>query len=97
MCIRDSDGQSKKTFRDSAVTNLTDFFDRFRSLSIGSNEQLDQLVSQAQAAINGVAPQGLRSSEELRQRVSNRLTSVQAGLDQLLVDRPRRNIQRRRR
>jgi hypothetical protein len=84
-----------KVFRDSAVTNLNEFFARFRSLNIGSNEQLDQLVSQAQAAVSGVGPQELRTSEQLRQRVSTRMASVQAGLDQLLVDRPRRNIQRR--
>lgn len=65
------------------------------SLNIGSNEQLDQLVSQARAAVNGIGPQELRTSEQLRQSVSTRMASVQAGLDQLLVDRPRRNIQRR--
>ncbi len=84
-----------KVFRDTAVTNLNEFFDRFRSLNIGSNEQLDQLVSQAQAAVSGVGPQELRTNEQLRQSVSTRMASVQAGLDQLLVDRPRRNIQRR--
>ncbi len=84
-----------KVFRDSAVTNLNEFFDRFRSLNIGSNEQLDHLVSQARAAVNGIGPQELRTSEQLRQSVSTRMASVQAGLDQLLVDRPRRNIQRR--
>jgi hypothetical protein len=31
----------------------------------------------------------------LRQTISTQMATVQAGLDQLLVDRPRRNIQRR--
>jgi hypothetical protein len=37
----------------------------------------------------------LRDNQWLRQSITTRMTAVQAGLDQLLVDRPRRNIQRR--
>jgi hypothetical protein len=39
---------SEKIFRDSAVDNLSDFFERFRSLNVRSNPQLDDLVTQAQ-------------------------------------------------
>ena len=84
-----------KVFRDTAVTNLTEFFDRFRSLNIRSNEQLDDLVENAQRVITGVDPQQLRNSQALREQVASQMTVVQSGLDQLLVDRPRRNIQRR--
>ena len=84
-----------KVFRDTAVTNLTEFFDRFRSLNIRSNEQLDELVEHAQRVITGVDPQHLRDSQALREQVASQMTVVQSGLDQLLVDRPRRNIQRR--
>lgn len=89
-----ADGRPK-VFRDSAVTNLSGFFDRFRSLNIRSNEQLETLVSEAQQVVSGVDPGQLRDSEALRQRISSQMAAVQAGLDQLLVDRPRRNIQRR--
>ena len=33
-----------KVFRDSAIDNLSDFFERFRSLNVRSNQQLDELV-----------------------------------------------------
>lgn len=89
-----SDGKPR-VFRDSAVTNLTDFFERFRSLNVRSNEQLDQLVQSAQSIVQGVKPDALRSQSGLRQTVASQMAVVQAGLDQLLVDRPRRNIQRR--
>ena len=89
------DDGKPKVFRDSIVTNLSDFFDRFRDLNIGSSEQLESLVVQAQNAVRGVDPQQLRSSDQLRQIVATRMSSVQAGLDQMMVDRPRRNIQRR--
>ena len=84
-----------RVFRDSAVDNLTEFFARFQNLNIRSNEQLEQLVGQAQQVIRGVAPQELRDSQQLRQQVTDGLTRVQSMLDGLLVDRPRRNILRR--
>ena len=84
-----------KIFRDSAVENLSDFFDRFRALNIRSSEQLDALVEQAQAAVRGIEPNQLRDSHSLRQQVVTQLAGVQATLDGLMVDRPRRNIIRR--
>lgn len=89
-----ADGRPK-VFRDSAVTNLTEFFERFRQLNIGSNEQLDELVNDAQQIVQGVEPQRLRDSQQVRRQVSDQLGAVQHALDDLLVDRPRRNILRR--
>jgi hypothetical protein len=93
--ISGQDDGKPKVFRDSAVENLSDFFERFRKLSIGSNQQLDQLVEQAQAIMRGVKPEQLRDSQSFRTHVAAELANVQTALDQLLVDRPRRNILRR--
>jgi hypothetical protein len=84
-----------KVFRDSAIENLSEFFARFRHLNVHSNEQLDELVAQAQRVVRGVAPQSLRDDQTLRQQVATQLSGVQSVLDGLLVDRPRRNIIRR--
>jgi hypothetical protein len=84
----------KKIFRDSAVTNLVEFFQRFRTLNVGSNAQLDELVEQAQRIVRGVQPQSLRDNEDLRGHVATQLTQVQATLDGMLVDAPRRRIVR---
>jgi hypothetical protein len=86
-----TDGKPK-VFRDSVVNNLTEFFDRFRSLNVRSNEQLDLLVSQCQQFVQGVEPQKLRDDGGLRQQVATQLSGVQSVLDGLLVDRPRRRI-----
>ena len=83
-----------KVFRDSAVDNLCDFFERFRSLNVRSNQQLDDLVARAQRAVRDVGAQDLRDSEALRGRVATQLSQVQASLDAMLVDRPRRRILR---
>ena len=84
-----------KTFRDSTVGNLTEFFDRFRQLNVRSNEDLDGLVQQCQQIVQGVEPQSLRDNQVLRQSVADELGDVKNALDDLLVDRPRRNILRR--
>jgi hypothetical protein len=90
----DTDGKPK-IFRDSAVTNLEEFFDRFSKLFVRSSPELDDLVARSRSILGGVEPQPLRESAGLRTRVASQLAGVQASLDQLLVDRPRRNILRR--
>ena len=89
-----TDGK-RKVFRDSAVNNLTEFFERFKQLNIRSNEDLDSLVEQCQGVVSGVEPQILRDNQGMRQHVADELGQVQSVLDDLLVDRPRRNILRR--
>src|SRR3954471_17502584 len=56
------DGQPR-VFRDSAVGNLVEFFGRFRSLNVRSNDQLDALVAEAQRAVRGVGARALRESD----------------------------------
>ena len=77
-------------FRDSAVGNLQEFFDRFRTLNVRSNDQLDALVTQAQRAVTGIGAQDLRDAGGLRQAVATQLTRVQTSLDAMLVERPPR-------
>jgi hypothetical protein len=86
------DDGKPKVFRDSAMGNLSEFFERFKSLNVRSNDQLDALVAQAQQAVRGVVARDLRISGDLRQRVASELSSVQAALDGMMVERPRRKI-----
>ena len=85
---------SPKVFRDSAIDNLCDFFERFRLLNVRSNQQLDELVAQAQRTVRGVAAQDLRDGPSVRQEVATQLARVQTTLDAMLVERPRRRILR---
>ena len=89
-----ADGKPK-VFRDTVVTNLVEFFERFRRLNVRSNDQLDELVAQAQQIVQGLEPQSLRENRILRETVAAELGDLRGTLDQLLVDRPRRNILRR--
>ena len=93
--LQDQPGTQPKVFRDTAIENLTDFFQRFRDLNVRSSEQLDSLVADVQRVIRGVEPQDLRDNRGLRQHVATEMSRVESVLDGLLVDRPRRNILRR--
>lgn len=84
-----------KVFRDSAVENLSEFFERFRHLNVQSSEQLETLVEQAQQIVRGVQPQQLRDNQAFRQQIAEQLSGVQSQVEGMLVDRPRRNIVRR--
>src|SRR5690606_25937821 len=90
-----SEDGKPKIFRDSAIENLTEFFERFRHLSIRSCDQLDALVDQCQQIVRGIHPQTLRDSQSLRQTVATELSQVQSAYEQFLVNRPRRNLIRR--
>jgi len=90
--ISGGDDRKPKVFRDSAVENLREFFTRFQQLNIRSNAELDGLVEQARRIMNGVEPQQLRDNAARRQQIASQLAGVQASVDGMLVDRPRRSI-----
>lgn len=89
-----SDDGKPRVFRDSCVENLKEFFGRFRSLSVRSEPELEELVEQAQKLVAGIGPQDLRESQGLREQVHGQLSAVASAIDELLVDRPRRRILR---
>jgi len=86
-----NDGTAKQ-FHPSTTGNLEAFFERFRSLSIGSNADLERLVVDAQAAVRGIRPEWLESSQPLRDSVRSRMSQVQEQLDSMMVARPKRAI-----
>lgn len=83
----------KKIFRDSAIENMTEFFQRFKTMRITDDSALDKLVDQAERALGGVDPADLRNDETLRTRTANALKSVAEKLDTMLVEKPTRAIE----
>jgi hypothetical protein len=70
----DDDGKPK-SFRDYTVKNMSSFFDRFQSLSMHSDEQLDELVERIRDLMNVVDPTGLRRNSAERQQITNGLVT----------------------
>lgn len=81
-----------KVFRDTAVGNLREFFERWGELKIGDNQQLDEVVGQAKQILDGVDASELRDNEALRAHVAASLADVKTAVDAMMVDRPKRAI-----
>jgi hypothetical protein len=92
--LRAEPGGERRVFRDTVVGNLTEFFDRFRRLNVGSSRDLDDLVGQAQQLVRGVTPQDLRDNDGLRRHVAAEMAAVQTRLEGLIVEGPRRRLVR---
>ena len=86
----------RRIFRDTAIGNLTEFFERFKNLNINSNADLDNLVERTQQLVQGISPQDLRDNDSLRQQIARDMSRVQSEVENLLVDVPRRRIIRAR-
>lgn len=83
-----------KTFRDSAIDNFGEFFSRFRRLNIGSNQQIDDLVTECEQILRGRSADDLRNSSALRGVISSQLNSVSEALGDAMQNIPRRRVDR---
>jgi hypothetical protein len=81
-----------KVFRDTVVTNLTEFLDTFAPRNITDDAQLGQLVDRCRNVLDGVDADALRSSAAIRTKVRDGMAQVQATLDGMVIDRPARRI-----
>lgn len=88
------DGEDGKTkvFRNSAVENLSEFFERFKAMNIRSNGELNTLVEQAEKVISGIDPKDLRKDQSLRQHIKTEMDAVKTTLDTLVINAPERAI-----
>ena len=85
------DGKAK-VFQETTLGNLTEFFQRFRDLNVGSNAALDDLVTQAQWAVQGIDVKALRNDVHAREAIRSAMQNLGTQLDGLMVDRPKRKI-----
>lgn len=88
----EGDGKPK-VFRNTAVTNLSEFFARFSAMNVRSNSELSALVHQAEKIIAGVDPNDLRKDGALKQHIATSMEQVKATLDEMVQDAPTRAIE----
>jgi hypothetical protein len=84
--------QVQKDGRCPVIDNLKDFFGKFKSMSLGSNEELDELVKQAEQVIQGVKPEGIRESRDLRESVREGMKAIGQQLDKMVELKPSRVV-----
>ena len=90
-----SPGEPPRIFKNSAIGNLREFITRFEEPNIRSSSDLENLVRQARATIDGVVPDDLRTSATLRASVSQDVERIAAAVTTFMAERPRRSILRR--
>jgi hypothetical protein len=89
-------GEKPKIFKDSTIGNLQVFFERFHSLNIGNDAELEAMVEKAKAAIvmdgEQVTPKQLRKDVSVRKAVAASMADLKGKLDQMVVERPKRKV-----
>ena len=86
-----ADGK-EKTFKDTTVANLVEFFNRFGQLDVGSNVALTTLVEEAKAVVQGVDAKNLRKDATARGAIRESMQQLCTKLDAMIVARPKRKI-----
>lgn len=93
------DDGSEKRLHHTAIDNLKDFFQRFKSLNLHSSAELDRVVAQAEEVLAGsgssITKNALRDDASLRSDVRTRLSAVSATLEGMMSASPRRALNRR--
>ena len=82
----------KQVITESSVENLNGFFDRFRTLNIGSNADLDRIVDEALRIVKGVDVKNLRKDVTAQGSIRSSMQELARQLDGMVVDRPKRKI-----
>lgn len=86
-----ADGKAK-IFRDTTVTNLTQWLELFKSRNISDDAELVDTVERARQLISGIQPDTIRDSDTLRAELATSFAELTAHVDATLIDRPTRAI-----
>lgn len=88
----DESGESK-TLHESTVVNLKEFAERWKTLSIGSNDQLEALIREIEKAADGIDVKALRKADGgARAKVAEQFEGLREKVDALVVTRPVRAL-----
>jgi hypothetical protein len=87
--LKPEDGKKRKLY-DTHVDNLVEFCRTFPSRNLGGDEESAKLVGQIASLMNGVSPDSLRHSDNLKAHVAEQLTAVRAGLKTLVIETTRK-------
>ncbi len=87
-----------KVFQQSLVTNFRAFFDTYNAKNLMEDSELESLVNQAKAVVNGLprdaseAADALRSSPDIRATTAQSFADLNAKLGELVIEKPVRKF-----
>lgn len=88
--VPDADGKPK-VFKKNSIASLMEFLSNFNLRNVGDSEELNAQVERMRQLMEGVTPDDLRKSEQLRGDVAGGFKKVAEQLD-LLIEKPARVI-----
>mgnify|MGYP001570700517 CR=1 FL=1 len=88
-----SQNGKKVIFRDSLITNMTEFFKYFNDRNIIGDGELGRLVERARGILSGIKPEELRRDDVLRDSIRDKLVEIRQVMDKELMLKPTRRIQ----
>lgn len=81
-----------KKFKDSLVSNISEFIETFPYLNVTNDLELQAQVKKASTLINGLDPDDLRKSLDTRKSILDGMLQIESKLDTMITDRPKRRI-----
>lgn len=91
--LQPGDDGKGKTFRDTTITNLTQWLDLFSARNLGDDQELVSVVDRARALVQGLDPTNVRDSDDLRNSLAKDFSAITAQLDEAIINRPARSIE----
>ena len=91
----ETDGKRRgkpKTFRNTLITGMRDFFTTFEGRNVVGDEELAGLVESARQVLNGATPDKLRKDSTARAVVKSSLAAVRGIMDDNTMLKPSRRI-----
>lgn len=85
------DGKTKRIHA-SVVKKITDFIDRFQTLNIFDDQELQTLINQYRSVISSISVTQLRTSDAYRAAVKKTFDKIKTEIDENLVQVPRRAV-----
>lgn len=85
------DGKAK-VFRDTTITNLTQWLDLFQARNLGDDAELVAAVDRARHLVQGINPDLIRDNDQVRASLANDFKAITEQVDAALVNRPVRAI-----
>ena len=85
-------GAKPKVFKNTLVTNMTEFLETFEARNLTDDMELASVVKRAKELLSGVDAQTLRTSTALRASLHEGFSDLKGTLDTLVVSKPTRAI-----
>lgn len=75
----------KKIIQERSVDAIVEFANRFKELSIGSNEQLDAMVEKARLIANDIDVKSVRGSTEMQSSIASKLQEIASKVEVIVA------------